>query len=287
MPDFAHWFSADFWRERRLETAYAAVALVVFLAILVATFPYAATMRAVLEPMGLSLTSESRHYAFPFGTRMDGVRLRDMTRPHSPLLFEGASVRIAPSILWTLLLRPGITTSASAYGGTLSVSAHRSGAATALSFSANGVKVGEYPAFRPFGFVIGGALTGSGSMSFVPADIASDSGKFNFTIKSFSVNSPGGGPAINFGTAHARLGLDNGILTIERLKTSGGDLAVTGSGTIRLAPDLMNSPLSMRLTLVPAAQSRQKLQFLLGMLPHAPGARPYELKGTLGAPVFQ
>jgi type II secretion system protein N len=287
VPDFAELMSAEFWRERKLEVFYAGAAAMVFLVVLVATFPYAQTMRAVLEPMGLSLSSGSQHYSFPFGTRLDDVRLRAITRPHSPLLFEGKSVRIAPSILWTLLMRPGITSSASAYGGNLAVSAHRSGSGITLSFSANAVKVGEYPELRPFGFTIGGELTGAGALSLSTSDVSADSGKVDFDIKGLSVNSPGAGPAINLGDAHASLSLENGVLTIAELKNKGGDLSINGSGTVKLAPDLMASPLAMRLNLMPEPRARQKLQFLLGMLPHPPGMRPYVLKGTLGAPVFQ
>jgi type II secretion system protein N len=287
VPDFTELASAEFWRERKLEVSYAAVAAVVFLVVLIATFPYTQTMRAVLEPMGLALTSASQHYSFPFGTRFDDVRLRQTTRPHSPLLFEGKSVRIAPSILWTLLMRPGISTSASAYGGNISISAHRSGGGTAVNFSANAVRIGEYPDLHPFGFTIGGELTGGGILSLAPAGVSADSGKIEFDITGLSINSPGAGPAINLGVTHATLLLEKGVLTIVELKNKGGDLSLNGSGDIKLKQDLMQSPLAMRLTLVPSPQARQKLQFLLGMLPHPPGIRPYVLKGTLGAPVFQ
>jgi type II secretion system protein N len=287
VPDFAELTSAEFWRERKLEVSYAGVAAVVFLVVLVATFPFTQTMRAVLEPMGLAISSTSQHYSFPFGTRLDDVRLREITRPHSPLLFEGKSVRIAPSILWTLLMRPGISTSATAYGGNISLSAHRSGGGTALSFSASAVRIGEYPDLHPFGFTIGGELTGAGSLSLAPTGVSTDSGKIEFDIKALSVGSPGAGPAISLGDAHATLMLENGVLTIVELKNKGGDLSVNGSGSIKLAQELMQSPLAMRLTLVPAPAAREKLQFLLGMLPHPPGMRPYVLKGTLRAPVFQ
>jgi type II secretion system protein N len=287
VPDFAELTSAEFWRERKLEVSYAGAAALVFLVVLVATFPYTQTMRAVLEPMGLALTSASQRYSFPFGTRLDDVRLRAVTRPHAPLLFEGKSVRIAPSILWTLLMRPGISTSASAYGGNLAVSAHRSGRGTALGFSATAVKIGEYPDLHPFGFTIGGELTGAGDLSLMPGGVSADSGKIDFDIKALRVGSPGGGPAINLGDTHATLRLENGVLTIVELKNKGGDLSLDGSGSIKLNQDLMQSPLAMRLTLVPEPHARQKLQFLLGMLPHPPGIRPYVLKGTLGAPVFQ
>jgi type II secretion system protein N len=287
VPDFADLTSPEFWRERKLEVSYAGAAAVVFLVVLVATFPYTQTMRAVLEPMGLSLTSASEHYSFPFGTRFDDVRLRAITRPHSPLLFQGESVRIAPSILWTLLMRPGITTSASAYGGNLSISAHRSGDGTALSFSASSVKIGEYPELRPFGFNLGGELTGAGILSLAPAGVSTDSGKVDFNIKALSVHSPGGGPAIALGDTHATLLLENGVVTIVELTSKGGDLSLNGAGTIKLDQDLMQSRLAIRLSLEASPRARQKLQFLLGMLPHPPGLRPYVLKGTLGAPVFQ
>jgi type II secretion system protein N len=287
VPDFAALTSVEFWRERKLEASYAAVAATVFLVVLVATFPYKQTLRAVLEPMGLALTSASEHYSFPIGTRFDDVQLRAISRPHSPLLFTGKSVRIAPSILWTLLMRPGINSSASAYGGNIAIGAHRSAGGTALSFSASAVKIGEYPGLHPFGFTLGGELTGAGNLSLAPAGLSADSGKTEFDIKALSIGSPGAGAPINLGDTHASLRLENGVLTVVELTSKGGDLSLDGSGTIKLDRDLMQSPLAIRLTLVPSPRARQKLQLLLGMLPHPPGLHPYILKGTLGAPVFQ
>ena len=123
--------------------------------------------------------------------------------------------------------------------------------------------------------------------SVCPSDVAADSGKVEFDIKSLTINSPGAGPAINLGDTRATLELEKGVLTIVELKSKGGDLSVEGTGTVRLAQDLMSSPLAMRLSIVPAAHARQKLQFLLGMLPHPPGISPYVLKGTIGAPGVQ
>jgi type II secretion system protein N len=287
VPDFAELTSADFWRTRRLETAYAAAAVAMFLVVLVATFPYAQTVRAVLEPMGLSVSSTGQHYSFPFGARLDNVRVRSMTNPHAPLLFESESVRIAPSILWTLLLRPGISTSANAYGGTIAISAHRSGSATAVSFSTVGVKMESYGEVQRLGLRFGGTLSGAGSLMLTPDDLAADSGSISMDIAALSVSAPGGGQPVKLGDAHARLSLTSGIVKIEELKNKGGDIAVDGGGTIRLAPDWTQSPLAMRLTLVPTPQARQKLGFLMGLLPHPPGTQPYTLRGTLGAPVFQ
>ncbi len=287
MPDFAALTSVEFWRERKLEASYAGAAAMVFLVVLVATFPYQQTMRAVLEPMGLAVTSASQHYSFPIGTRFDDVRLRAISRPHSPLLFAGQSVRIAPSILWTLLMRPGINASASAYGGNIAISAHRSNGGTALSFSASAVKIGEYPGLHPFGFTLSGELTGAGNLSLTPAAVSAESGNTEFDIKALSIGAPGAGPPINLGDTQATVRLENGVLTIVELTSKGGDLSLNGTGTIKLDQDLMQSPIAMRLRLVPSPQARQKLKLLLGMLPHPPGLDPYVLKGTLGAPVFQ
>jgi type II secretion system protein N len=140
---------------------------------------------------------------------------------------------------------------------------------------------------RPFGFPLGGVLTGAGSMVLSPSDIAADSGNVAFEIKGLTVNPGGMGAAINLGDTSARFSLDGGVLKIEELKNAHGDLSIDGTGTIKLAPILADSVLAMRLSLIPAPRARQKLQFLFAMLPHPPGLRPYVIKGTLGSPVFQ
>ena len=78
--------------------------------------------------------------------------------------------------------------------------------------------------------------------------------------------------------------MDQGTLTIEELKTSGGDLTLTAAGTIQLAPDPGQSELAIEFTLSTAPAAASQLAALFAVLPHPPGPQPYRLTGPLNAP---
>ena len=123
-------------------------------------------------------------------------------------------------------------------------------------------------------------------MLVMPDDPNSDTGTIHLLATDLSGRMRIPMPLLNLGVLDATLKLDKGVLSITSLKTSGGDLAIEGSGDIKLAPVWQDSALALHFTLVPSAAARMKLGFLLNVLPHPPGTAPYSLRGTLGSPNF-
>ncbi|MGB6555681.1 MAG: type II secretion system protein GspN [Candidatus Binataceae bacterium] len=285
MPEFRELLSFEYWRTHRLESGYLATGVVLFFFFLFASFPYASAFSAVLAPMGLRVSSTGQSLAIPIGAKLSQVRIAPDTPGAFPL-FESDSVHIAPALLSILLLRPGIRASADAYEGTIRITAHRSGAGTALKFSADKVDLKSYEALRALGAILGGNLDATGSMLVMPDDPNSDSGTIHLLATNLSGRLKIPMPPLSLGALDATAKLDKGVLSITSLKTSGGDLAIEGSGAIKLAPAWQDSALALHFTLVPSASARMKLRFLLKFLPHPPGTAPYSLGGTLGSPTF-
>ncbi len=283
MPEF---LNADYWRAHRLEASYAIAAFVLFLAFLIATFPYAPAVKAALAPMGLRFESAGQGFALPFGARLDKVRIQQLV-PGAPPLFESESVRVSPALVSTLLFRPGINLSAKAYSGSLKVHVHRKGDGAAVSFDADKLDLASIGLLRQVGAALGGELSGDGDITFDPVSPAGDDGAAVLHAKGLLVRIPGPMPAIGLGDVELSVTLENGVIKIGTIKAAGGDLAVEGHGSIQLdLEDWQESRLAIQFTLTPSPTARQRLAFLLNFLPHPPGTGPYKLSGTISSPAF-
>ncbi|MGP0088194.1 MAG: type II secretion system protein GspN [Steroidobacteraceae bacterium] len=275
--------SAQYWRTRLVRIGYAVVGLTLFAAYLISTFPYSATLSKVLAPMGLEVSSASQSASFPFGARLAGVRLSS-TRPASagPLI-ESPAVTIAPAFLSMLTLHPGVRVKAALYDGVVNVTLHPSAGGTAISYDLTSVDIASQRLVAIPGAAAAGTLSGSGNLWVSSGDIA-ETGDGELSAAGLTLTSQFAGSPIRLGDGHSKFKLNEGTLTIEELRTSGGDLTLTAVGTIQLAPDPGQSELAIEFTLSPAPAAASQLAVLLALLPHPPGAQPYRLTGTLDAP---
>jgi type II secretion system protein N len=286
MPDFKQYLSLDYWRAHRLELAYATTALALFIACLFSTFPYTAAMKGALAPMGLRFSSSGQRLALPFGARIENVSIRPLA-PGTPALFESSSVRVWPSLGSLLLLHPGISASAAAYSGTLKVHVDRRGNGAFVSFDAEGIDLAALHLLHEIGAALGGQLSGDGELTFDPASPPADSGLAQLRAKGFLVRIASPMPPISLGEVDLKLHIDDGVAHVDSFKSSGGDLAIDGHGTIRIdRGDWHQSALALQFTMVPSPTARQRLSFLLNFLPRPPGTGPYKLTGTIAAPVL-
>jgi len=275
--------SAQYRRTRLVRVGYAVVGLALFAAYLISTFPYSATLSKVLAPMGLEVSSASQSASFPFGARLAGVRLSS-TRPAYPgPLIESPAVTIAPAFLSMLTLHPGVRVKAALYDGVVNLTLRPSGGGTAISYDLDSVDIASQRLIAIPGAAAAGTLSGSGNLWLSYGDIA-DTGDGELSAAGLTLTSPLATSPIRLGDGHSKFKLDQGTLTIEELKTSGGDLTLTAAGTIQLAPDPGQSELAIEFTLSPAPAAAAQLAALLAMLPHPPGPQPYRLTGTLNAP---
>jgi type II secretion system protein N len=259
------------------------VGLALFAAYLISTFPYSTTLTKVLAPMGLEVDSTSQRASFPFGAQLSGVRLIS-TRPTSAgLLVESPAVTIAPAFLSMLTTHPGVRVKAVIYNGVVNVTIRPSGGGTAISYDLDSIELARQQLWTIPGASAAGALSGSGNLLLSSDDIA-ETGAGELSAAGLTLTSALASSPIRLGDGHSQFKLDQGTLTIEKLTTSGGDLTLTGEGTIQLAPDPAQSELAIQFTLSTSPTAASQLGMLLAMLPHPPGPLPYHLTGTLNNP---
>jgi len=284
VPDLADLRSAEFWRAHARQASYVTLALLGFLVFLTATFPYQAAFESALRPLGLSFSSSGQGFALPAGALLYDVRVVDTRAADGRALLESPQVRIAPALGEMLLLRAAVKVSAALYDGDVTFRVWRSGDATALDFNVSDLNLTLAGLDSLIGAAVGGILTTSGDMRIDPIAIPRDSGSINFAIKDANLSIAHGLQAVSLGALTGKLQLDHGILEIADLRSTGGDLAISARGEIRVVPNLMNSQLDLQFDLVPTAAARKRLNVLLNLLPHPPGTQPYHLTGTVSVP---
>ena len=276
--------AASRWHRYRTSLAYTLFGVILFASFLFATFPYSATLAKALAPMGYQFSSTSQQLNFPFGAQLTNVRINLLTSTaHDPVL-ECPVMTIAPSLLSILMLQPGVRLKANLYDGIARATIRPSSGGTAITYDLDAMKIAEQHVFTlPVGSA-SGTISGSGRLWLSPQDLTTDTGKGELSgteleIKSDFLNAP-----IHLGTGQANFKLDQGVLTIENLKTSGEDLTVTATGTIQLSPNPDDSTIAIQFTLIPTPSAASRLALLFHLLPHPPGLQPYNLTGTLNSP---
>ena len=284
MPDSSARLTADYRRNHLLQISYAAFGVAIFAGFLVATFPYSSTLSDLLAPLGYQLSSAGQSFSFPFGVKLTGVRVTSKDAPGAPAVFESPSITIAPSLLSLLMLHPGVSVKTALYDGAAKASARRASGGIALTVELDGVNLARQPAFSIAGLSAAGIVAGAGDFWISPSNAAANTGKGELSGVEMNVRFPFAPQPVRLGKAHAEFKLDAGVLTIAKFTSSGDDLSITASGSVRLGPDPSQCALAFQFTLNPTAAGATRMQTLLATLPHPPSAGPYRLTGTLAAP---
>src|SRR5277367_2577100 len=141
---------SDFAREQRSAIVYSAFGAAVFIASLGATFPYAATLTALLQPLSLGFTSSGQGFSLPLGAALSDVRVVSL-EPASAFEIESPDVTLTPALGALLLGEPGVRVHAQLYGGTLSATVYRKGAKVGVSFSLSDMGLARLAALRALG----------------------------------------------------------------------------------------------------------------------------------------
>ncbi len=274
----------DFARAHRDALLYAGFGALVFIASLAATFPYTATLAALLRPLRLGFSSSGQAISLPLGASLSDVRLVSL-EPSSPFEIESPDVTLAPALGALLLGRPGVRVHARIYGGALRATVYRSGAKIGVRFALSDMGLARIAALRETGINVVGRVSGDGSAKLATADASAASGTFAFRTADLSLQIASGFAPIRLGKVEGEARLSpGGALRISSLTGQGPDGAIDGHGTIRLGPDARQSRIDFALTIQPSAEGRRRLGVLFGLLPHPPDARPYLLSGPLLAP---
>ena len=264
---------------------YVVFGFVIFAGFLFATFPYTATLSKVLAPIGYEFSSASQRIRFPFGAELTQVRVSSIAPAAQNRVIECPLMTIAPSLVSLLTLQPGVRVKANLYDGIARATIRPSGGGTAVSYDLDAVNIARQRLFAlPADAAASGTMSGHGKLWFSPTDLATDSGAGEMSGAGLSITSDFLNVPIRLGNAHAKFKVDRGFLTIEELTTSGGDVTLSASGTIQLAPDPADSVVAIQFTVAPTPAAASRLSLLFALLPRHPGHQPYQLTGTLAAP---
>jgi type II secretion system protein N len=282
MPDSRAEAPAQNRRTWLVRLGYAAFGIVLFAAFVIATFPYSATLSKVLAPMGLQVASANQRMDFPFGAQLTDFRVTSNASSTGAPVFESPDVSVAPSIVSLLLFHPGVRVKASLYGGVGRMIARPSGDGTAVSFALSAVDISQQHIYEFPGITALGILSGTGDFRISRDDFEKNTGHGELSASGLTINSPLA--PVRLGDAAGTFKLDRGTLTIENLKTTGGDVILNASGTVQLGPDPDTTILAIQFTLTPTPDAARRLGFLFAALPHPPGVQPYQISGTLSAP---
>jgi len=275
------------WRMPRgkwLVATYGAFGLAVFLAFMAASFPYNDAISSLLAPYQMKLDYQSQRMSPPIGARLEDVRLLSTVGPSPQLILHSAGVTLAPALGSLLVGRPAIKLSADLYGGTLNATVYQHAGATDLSFVVSGLSLSESAPLRQLGPKLSGNISGAGSAQLNSPSLPGETAHMTLDGRDVAVEIAAGTPPIRLGTISGTLSLESGTLTLHDVEARGGDLEVNAEGTIHFEPEVAESDVEMRLSMVPTISGRQHFGLFLKLLPHPPEEGPYELSGPLMSP---
>ncbi len=291
---------APAWNARwKRTTFYSLFGLFCLVLSLFITFPFEAIQQRIETEAvraGLSIKIGSLGPAFGL---MPGV-----TASRVQLFAPGGEALLIPQVMIRLMLfPPGAHFQAKAFGGSIEGSVGQgSKAKIDVEFEGLDPSQGNLQAFS--GVDLSGKLTGRVAMTLPVADLSQADGEVTLDAAGLLVNGgtvkvPVGGtpmpvdlPRIDLGNLQARITFVRGLGTVESFKTSGGDLDLSATGTLKLARKVDYSEPNVDLKLKANPEMVKKLGLLgsgLSLLPpdgSDPSTRSAHLGGYLGKPRF-
>jgi type II secretion system protein N len=282
MPDSRAEVPAQKPRTWLIRSGYVAFGLALFIAFVIATFPYSATLSNLLMPMGMQILIANQHLDFPFGAQFDDVRVTSLAS--GAPVFESPAISVTPSFLSLLMFHLGVHVKADLYGGLGKLTARPIDDGTALNFVVTAADIARQHLYQLPGVTMSGILSGSGDFWIARHDFEKNTGHGDLITSGLLLKTPI--VPIRLERAVGKYKLEHGIVTIESLKTTGGDLLLDASGTVEIGPDADSTILALQFTLTPTPAAADRFRFLQALLPpHPPGTTiPYQITGTLSAP---
>jgi type II secretion system protein N len=283
MPEFGEVLSVDYWRNRAIVVAYSVAAVVFFILFTIGTFPYDRALTSALVPLGLKVSYNGEHPAFPVGAVLDDVRLINLEQPAAPPLLQSEALKLTPG-LGTLIGRPGVGLRADLYGGKARASVRRSNDVTVLIFELSQIDLSRYPVPPQTGATVKGIVSGGGEFEVADRTMNSQKGNLSLDGHDLDVTVIRGFPSLRFATLKGSFQIDRATLRINALDGKGPDMAISASGVIHMGPTVAASMMELTLRITPTVAGRTHLGVLFNFLPHPPDARPYLFHGPLLTP---
>jgi type II secretion system protein N len=272
-------------RKRSLLLAgYGVFAVILFVAFVIASFPYADTISAFVAPMRMKVVFQRQEMNFPIGARLENVRI--LSTANEQLLLQSPDVTVSPCVGWLFLGQPRLRIRAQIYGGMLDATVHQSARAVIVDFELDSLNLadmirGTGDAPHQFAVALSGELSGSGSAQVTGSDIIADSASIILIGRHIKAAIVNGLPPLDLGVVRAKVLLEQGIATLQDLRAYGSDGGLEANGEIHLVPDIANSTVQLTVSLTPTTKARASFSLFLNMLPHAPSDGPYHVGGAL------
>ncbi|MBV8451895.1 MAG: type II secretion system protein GspN [Deltaproteobacteria bacterium] len=284
-----------------LRAGYGMFAAILFVAFVTASFPYADTISALVAPMRMKVVFQRQKMRFPVGARLENVSL--LSTANEQLLLQSPDVTISPRLGWLFLGQLRLQIRAQIYGGALDAAVHQSAQTVIADFELESLNLAdmiqgagelqvraqtkeneEGDALPQLGVVLSGELSGSGSAQVTRSDIITGRAGMILTGRHVKAAIVNGLPPLDLGDVRAKVLLEQGVATLQDVRTYGSDGSLEANGEIRFAPDIANSIVKFTVSLTPTARALASYGFLLNMLPHAPNDGPYHVEGVLTSP---
>lgn len=273
---------------QRLTGPWPAATLVLFVSYLCglsAFFPYDALrprLEAAAAKRGVQLTVGEMAAAFPLGITARHLRIGDPAAGDERLTL--AHLKLHPTLFSLVRGNPAVAVDAGLYRGTISGTIARDGAfdlkGEGIELQSPLVKGGEG---RLSGRLLRATLLGAyppTPRTTTRIEIVIDEARLD-GLSAFGSSRP-----LALGRVTVRLSGQGPSLRCETVEATGGQLTVSGEGTLLLSSPLRQSPLNLTLRLRPAAGLDPALAVLLTALlpPGGDGSSLLRLGGTLAAP---
>ena len=282
MAELGEYLSTEFWLDRRYTVAYVATGVLAFFIFVFTNFPYDDALSSLLAPAHLKVAYADQRMSLPIGVRLQDVQLISTTASVAPLA-RSQEVTIEPALGSLVLLRPGLRIASDLYGGRVAISASRRSGGLGVTFTAAMLDLQSYGGLKGFVAGLGGHLDAAGSFDLRDGDPMTNSGATKIAGHGLFLRLANGMPQVQLGDLTGDLSLAKGVLIIDHLDSHGGDVAIEGSGTIRLGASFADSQIDATVRLVPTPAASARLGMLFGLLPHPP-PMPYRIRGPLLAP---
>lgn len=281
---------------RRGLLGYAVYTAALFVVCFVATFPHdlvlqqALTAATARSPVRIETGHGSLGWTLAYG--LDSLRVRPASGDGEPWLLAEA-LRIAPSRLGLLRGNPyPVGLDAALYGGTLRGTIDPRPDRFAVDAALSGVDLSRYTGLRSWvEGTVRGRLEGAVTLDGGGRGLAAATGAVRLRIADLVIEGTKVRgitvPDLHFTDVHLNGTVKNGRLEIGEMIGDGRELALRGDGNVLLREPLGASPMSLDLTITPAAGADDGLKLAVNLLPGAKGdggAKRIAIVGTLGRP---
>jgi type II secretion system protein N len=236
------------------------------------------------ERGNLTLNISNPGWAFPLGVSADQLTITAPALQGETLLLE--QLRVTP--FWSSLVsaNPGLSISGELFSGTLEATARKQGE---LVLKLSGARLSGQKLSPQLSLLLSG-VNGNFDFNGTLPLAGGNQSQADLTLEQIEVSGMSalgsGKDTLSAGNLQIKVDIKGSSATLKTLELSGGDLSLSGNGTLLLGSRPALSRLNLSLVLKPGPGLDPQLRDLLGLLakPEPDGSIKVRLLGSLAAP---